>query len=583
MSATTSAVPRSAIMNFVRRLHFYIGLFIAPFIFIAALTGTLYVLTPQFENWFYHSALTVQPEGEAKPLADQIAAARSRVGEQQRIYAIRPAPGPNDTTRVQFVEPDLGASKSRSVFVDPYTLRITGDMPVYGTTGVLPIRTWLDDLHRGLLLGDIGRNYSELAASWLWVAAVGGGILWLTSRRKPKPAQASAGFSFARHWHITLGLVLSVGLIFFSITGLTWSQWAGGNIDRWRADLNWLTPQVRTALDGQSVAVNDPHADHHAAPSAMADMDMGDMEMSGMAMPMAAAKVPVVQVNADNGDWQRVLQAARAAGIDAAKVELRQPKSTGQAWTVTEVDRHWPSHVDSASIAPNDFHLVDHVRFADFPLVAKLTRWGVDAHMGILFGLPNQLLLAAFGLGLCTLILMGYRMWWLRRPAVATQNPVETLLASWLALPLPAKAVVLLLALGLSYALPVMGISLLAFVLTDIVRWRSSQRVTQPQTVIAPEQQSPLAIVQLRIAAKRKELRKFLYAVAVLAVIVASVMGNAIIGGVIDEYHLTLSHWTVGMYLTQGFMIVLYTGVFTGLMSIPLWYFFLGESDEQGK
>jgi Uncharacterized iron-regulated membrane protein len=160
--------------------------------------------------------------------------------------------------------------------------------------------------------------------------------------------------------------------------------------------------------------------------------------------------------------------------------------------------------VDSASIAPNDFHLVDHVRFADFPLVAKLTRWGVDAHMGILFGLPNQLLLAAFGLGLCTLILMGYRMWWLRRPAVATQNPVETLLASWLALPLPAKAVVLMLTLGLSYALPVMGISLLAFVLTDIVRWRSSQRVTQPQTVIAPEQQSPLAIVQLRIAAKRK-------------------------------------------------------------------------------
>jgi uncharacterized iron-regulated membrane protein len=49
--------------------------------------------------------------------------------------------------------------------------------------------------------------------------------------------------------------------------------------------------------------------------------------------------------------------------------------------------------------------------------MAKLTRWGVDFHMGILFGLANQLLLIAFGLALCVLIIWGYRMWWMRRPA----------------------------------------------------------------------------------------------------------------------------------------------------------------------
>jgi hypothetical protein len=37
------------------------------------------------------------------------------------------------------------------------------------------------------------------------------------------------------------------------------------------------------------------------------------------------------------------------------------------------------------------------------------------------------------------------------------------------------------------------------------------------------------------------------------------------------------------MYITQAMMILLYSTVFTGLLSIPLWYFFLGESDEQGK
>ena len=47
----------------------------------------------------------------------------------------------------------------------------------------------------------------------------------------------------------------------------------------------------------------------------------------------------------------------------------------------------------------------------------KLTRLGINAHMGRLFGLVNQLLLAALALGLLCVIFWGYRMWWQRRPA----------------------------------------------------------------------------------------------------------------------------------------------------------------------
>lgn len=51
-------------------------------------------------------------------------------------------------------------------------------MTVCGTSGSLPLRTAIDQLHRSLLLGDPGRLYSELAASWLWVAAITGLGLW---------------------------------------------------------------------------------------------------------------------------------------------------------------------------------------------------------------------------------------------------------------------------------------------------------------------------------------------------------------------------------------------------------------------
>ncbi|MFZ4831766.1 PepSY-associated TM helix domain-containing protein [Rouxiella sp. Mn2063] len=489
MSYTSHAAPtaKNTIFTLIRRLHFYIGLFIAPFIFVAALTGTLYVLTPQIEGFIYKDVLTTEPQGNAQPLSQQIVAARHYAGEDTLIYAVRPAPSATDTTRVQFVDNKLGASESRSVFVDPYTLKIKGDLPVYGTSGILPLRTWLDGLHRELLLGDLGRNYSELAASWLWVAALGGVILWLGTRPRRKVKSQKGRFAAARHWHITLGLVLFVGLVFFSATGLTWSQWAGNNIDKMRAEFNWMTPQVNTNLQSQNAPVAiDPHAEHHGAapiPAPAKQQDsMDGMDMSGMDMSTASTQTPAKRQNRADADWNTVLQAARAAGITASKVELRQPKAADKAWTVTEVDRGWPTQVDAVSVDPNTFAIIDHVWFAKFPLLAKLTRWGIDAHMGILFGLANQLILAAFGLGLCVMIVLGYRIWWIRRPAVAAIHPAQTLLSCWQALSIGWRGITLLIAVVLGYCLPLMGISLLIFVAIDIVRWmRNHHRVSAHQ------------------------------------------------------------------------------------------------------
>ena len=446
MSHPTAMPARTAALNFLRRIHFYIGLFVAPFIFIAALTGTLYVITPQLENAIFADALHVNPQGAASPLSAQIEAAQNHVGPQGKIYAVRPAPNANDTTRVQFADSSYGASESRAIFIDPYTLAVKGDMMVYGTSGVLPIRLWLDKAHRSLLLGDLGRNYSELAASWLWVAALGGLILWFTTRKARTTSRKASTFLSNRHWHTTLGLVLFVGLLFVSVTGLTWSRWAGDNINQLRNNMGWLTPQVNTTLSQDAHAMHaDPHAEHHAA-------------MAGMSQA--------------NEDWPRVVAAARAAGLRADMIEIRAPKTANKAWTVTEVDRSWPTQVDAVAVNPQDFSVVDRTQFNTFPLVAKLTRWGVDAHMGILFGLPNQLLLIAFGLGLCVMIALGYRMWWLRRPVASGPNPARTLVAAWISLPTSLRIISVVIAALLGYALPLMGISLLAFIAIDVARWK---------------------------------------------------------------------------------------------------------------
>ncbi|OON41125.1 hypothetical protein BTJ39_03915 [Izhakiella australiensis] len=78
-----------------------------------------------------------------------------------------------------------------------------------------------------------------------------------------------------------------------------------------------------------------------------------------------------------------------------------------------------------------------------------------------------------------------------------------------------------------------------------------------------------------------RQAKKFFCAVVVVAILVGVVMGNAIIGGIIDEYHLPFSQWPVQLYVTEAFMIVVYSLVFTLMLSVPLWYFFLGEKDDK--
>ncbi|QUS37283.1 PepSY-associated TM helix domain-containing protein [Falsirhodobacter algicola] len=445
MSHSVSAGP-GALRALLLRLHFYAGLFIGPFLFVAALTGLLYVATPQLEAFLYRGALTTDSSGPARSLTDQAEAARAYLDTPLAVSAVRPAPGPGQTTRILFSDPALGASQNRTVFVDPVTLAIRGDLTTYGTSGVLPLRIFLDDLHRNLHLGDWGRYYSELAASWLWLVTLGGVALWATAPKRTQALRAMPPAQRRRWIHGTLGVSLAVVLIFVSATGLTWSQAAGGRIDMLRQAMGWTTPSVSLAAG----AAGGEHALHHAQDPALREDRLDQLD--------AAAA------------------AAKAGGIDSPRFEIRLPRP-GQAWMVREYDRRWPSQVDTVALDPATLAVTDRAMFASFGPVAKMIRWGIDMHMGILFGLPNQMLMAAVASGLLVMIVLGYRMWWARRPVAAPMPLIPAILA----LPALGRLAALAFALALGWALPVLGISLALFLLIDILRWARTPRAIIPQ------------------------------------------------------------------------------------------------------
>ncbi|RKQ36964.1 PepSY-associated TM helix domain-containing protein [Kocuria tytonis] len=464
--ARTGSHPSTAwFLPLLRRLHFYAGIFVGPFLLVAALSGLLYVFTPQLEQAVYSESLTGTASAHPLSVDRQVEAARQTVGTDAAPVAVRPAPE-GGTTRVMFADPALGRSESRGIFVDPGTGRVVGDMTVYGSSGALPLRTTVDRIHRDLLLGEPGRIYSELAASWLGVMAVSGLVLVVLHRRRvargrrarvslvPRPRDGNA-FRRTRSWHTTAGVWLALGFVFLSVSGLTWSTYAGENVSRLRTALDWTTPTVATDLapGSGSTGGDDEHAEHH-----------GHQGHTAAAAP---------------GSYDAVLATARDAGLDSQFVEIRPAAAEGTAWTVAENDRSWPTQVDSVAVDPSHLHVTDQKQFSEFGLPAKLTQWAIAAHMGLLFGLPNQVLLAV---GLVVLVLSGYAMWWRRRPTRATGVAFGTVppRGALRSTPPWAWPLVVLVTVVVGLFAPLLGLSLAGFLAVDLLVSAASRRRPGP-------------------------------------------------------------------------------------------------------
>ncbi|MGW7021229.1 PepSY-associated TM helix domain-containing protein [Streptomyces decoyicus] len=452
----------SVLRPLVLRLHFYAGVLVAPFLLVTAVTGLLYAGSFQAEKVIYAHELSVPAGERTLPVSQQVAAAR-KAHPEGKVAAVRPAPQPGDTTRVLLSDvPGVTAEHQLAVFVDPHTGSVRGALETYGATGALPMRTWLDDLHRNLHLGESGRLYSELAASWLWVVAGGGLALWIGRKRTNRklrslalPDRAATGRRRTLSWHGAVGVWAAVGLFFLSATGLTWSTYAGANIDEIRQSLGQATPTVSTA-------VAEDHA-HHGGSGGMAGMPgMPGMDgkKDGASGGAASADVGI----------DKVLKAARAEGL-SNPVEIGLPTDSGSAYVVKQVQRSWPEKQDAVAVDPGTGKVTDVSRFADYPVLAKLTRYGIDLHTGTLFGIVNQIALAALALALIFLIVLGYRMWWQRRPtrahALSFGRPLPR--GAWRQIPLPVLIPLGLVVAVVGWAVPLLGVSLAAFLVVDIL------------------------------------------------------------------------------------------------------------------
>lgn len=409
-----------------RRVHFLAGILVAPFVLLLCLTGLVYVCSPQIHEDLYGRQLFVPQVGDnPRPVAEQVAAALSAHPEAE-LRSVVPPPTPDRTTRVNLAVPSLTEpGEARTVFVDPYTNYISGELTT--VDGRMPANVWLRELHSDLHLGAVGRLYSEVAASWLPVILVSGLVIWIAKQGRRRRslrellvpvARGKGEQARMRAVHSPLGIWLTAGLLVMSATGLTMSRFAG-----------WGLPAVR-------------------APE--------------LAMAQVAVQGGVAPVGID-----RVLQVARAEGL-SGELEVAAPTAPDLPFRVAEKSPGLPIQKDAIAIDPYTAQVTERIGWDDYPFLAQVREVGMQAHTGTLFGVANQIVLGLLVIATIVLILIGYRMWWKRGPYQEGKLPPGPPPALR-QLTAPVGVPVVLVTVVLAWLMPAFGVSLAAFIAVDLV------------------------------------------------------------------------------------------------------------------
>jgi uncharacterized iron-regulated membrane protein len=436
----------AALRPLARRVHLLAGILVAPLLLALCLTGLVYVFSPQIHDGLYASQLYVDEVGEQpRPVTEQVTVALAAHPEAELLSVVPPSES-DRTTQVNLSVPGDGdPSHARTVYVNPYTNYINGELIT--EDGRLPANVWLRDLHANLHLGEIGRVYSETAASWLPLITLGGLLLWLVKQgRRPRtareflvPAPRGKGAQLRlRSVHGPLGFLTSGLLLIAGVTGLMMSRFAGERLFDAR--------QPRLA----------------AAP--------------------VDAQVPATPIDIDS-----VLRVARDHGLSGS-LEVTPSAAPGQVFTVTETSVGLPVHRTAVAVDPYTGRITEHIGWGDYPLLAQIRTLGIELHTGTLFGLANQILLAVFAVATIVLIAGGYRMWWKRSPYRGQLPPAP--LPALRQLPRPLAAVAVVVAVALAWYLPMFGLSLAAFVVADFVidairRRRAASAEAQPEVEVS--------------------------------------------------------------------------------------------------
>jgi len=346
-----------------------------------------------------------------------------------------------------------GEGGDMTVVLNPYTGEVVETFPWRAG--------WYDfatEIHGTLLIGDLGDWLIEAAASLGVILVVTG--IWLHWPRRgagwretllPKLTFTSRGAWKALHGAV--GMWMSVILLVFLISGLSWAGiWGGKMVQAW---------STFPAEKWEAVPLSDKtHADmnHGAAKEVPWGLEQTPLPESGS---LAGTQAVTGAVDIDS-----VTAFARGLGFDG-RFQLAIPQEETAVWTISHdsMSNDGPDPSADRTIHVDQYtgNVLADVGYADYSPWAKAMAYGIAFHEGDM-GAWNLALNTVFCLSMIFLPVSGLVMWWKRRPEGALRlaaPPAPQGLAFWWG------AAALIVALGIAF--PLGGAAIAAVVVLDLL------------------------------------------------------------------------------------------------------------------
>ncbi|WP_120500679.1 PepSY domain-containing protein [Roseovarius sp. EL26] len=430
----------------VWRWHFYAGLYVIPFFLILAVTGLMMLFISQFDGRDGEK-ISVTAQGEAISVSQQADAATTAVPGDIVEWI---GPKADDLATVFRIKTD---ARQQMVAVDPYS----GDV----------IQTWdrragwydfADNIHSDLLIGTAGDRMIEIAAGLGLVLVLTGLYLWWP-RGNAKvaliPNLKARGRALWKSLHAVTGFYISILLILFLITGLSWTGiWGDKIIQAWSSF---------PAAKWDNVPLSD---DTHAS------MNHGNQND----VPWALEKTPMPASGSDAGipglaegdpvDIDTLVAFGASMGMQG-RFRIAYPNGETGVWTMNRdsmsSDSSEPTTDRTIHIDQYTGKILADVRFEDYSAMGKFMALGVPFHMGLM-GTWNFILNVVFCVAVIFVCISGVIMWIIRRPSKAARlaaPPAPAEMPFW-------KGAALITVL-VSIAFPLLGLTLLAVLAFDVL------------------------------------------------------------------------------------------------------------------
>jgi uncharacterized iron-regulated membrane protein len=396
LTAISKQNKQSILYIMVWRWHFYAGLLVIPFLLVLSVTGTIMLYDQQLQNLRYTSLAKVSSNGEmlsAQQLLSNIKISYPQASVKKYM------PG-NIAEQASFFVINQEDS-SLHVALDPYTGEVLEEINRDDSWYALA-----NAIHGSLLLGQWGDYAIEAATGLIVLLIMSGLYLWYGSRQGGSlvffPRLNQGKRIFYKQLHSSLGLYCFVFLIFFVISGLSWSGvWGAKLVQAWNSfpAQKWSYVEL---------------SEHDHASLNQGVMEEVPWNLEQTALPLSR----IVYANqAQPFDLNGVVAIAEQLGMGNYQINLPATKEAVYTLSADTMsgDVSDPRLDRTVHIDQNTGEVLVDIGWSEYTLMAKFMAAAIGLHQGglgwvnLLF---NTLLCACFIL----ISLSGLYLCWLRRP-----------------------------------------------------------------------------------------------------------------------------------------------------------------------